>query len=103
MLYAEYYALKKNTFRLFNEDKSAWLKSMAPLRHIRNLVENSDDELSRPDFIHDILKEVESIIDENIMSLSKSKFNTNQFIEEKEKASHPELWRQLYHYETTTS
>lgn len=99
MLYAEYYALKKNTVRLFNDDKSAWLKAMAPLRHIRNLVENSDDELSRPDFIHDILKEVETIIDENIMSLSKSKFNTNQFIEEKEKASHPEVWRQLYHYE----
>ena len=99
MLYAEYYALKKNTAQLFIEDKSTWLKAMAPLRHIRNLVENSDDELSRPDFIHDILKEVETIIDGNIQTLMKSRFNTNQFIEEKEKASHPDIWEQLYHYE----
>lgn len=99
MLYAEYYALKKNTFRMFNDDKNAWLKAMAPLRHIRNLVENSDDELSRPNFIHDILKEVEAIIDGNILSLQKSKFSTNQFTEEKEKASHPDVWEKLYHYE----
>lgn len=99
MLYAEYYALKKNTAQLFIEDKGAWFKAMAPLRHIRNLVENSDDELSRPDFIHDILKEVESIIEGNILSLTKSRFSTNQFIEEKEKASHPDIWEQLYHYE----
>ncbi len=99
MLYAEYYALKRNTPQLFSEDKNMWLKAMAPLRHIRNLVENSDDELSRPDFIHEILKEVETIIDGKILFLSKSKFNTKQFIEEKEKASHPELWKQLYHYE----
>lgn len=99
MMYAEYYALKRYGGGESEVDMDSWLTTMTPMRHVRNLVENSDDELARPDFLYEILKEVENVIDGNILELEKSRFNTSQFIEEKSKAANPELWKQLFHYE----
>ena len=99
MLYAQYYALKKHSVSEFLSDRKEWAKSLNALRHIRNLVESSDDELSRPNFISAMLSEVETILNGDILTMEKSAFNTNQFNEEKGKASNPERWGELYYFE----
>ena len=98
MFYAQYYALSK----LSDADLTVPFKhqeTVKRLRHIRNLVENSDDELSRPDNIAEMLTDVETILDGNIITLTKSKFNANQRQEELAKADTPDRWATLYRFE----
>lgn len=101
MLYAQYLLLKKYPYKvgMSEEEETVWAGHYNTLRHIRNLVETSDNELSRPDFIGDMLKEVETIINGDILTITSSRFNTTQFLEEKKKASRPDRWEQLYSYE----
>lgn len=99
MFYAQYYALRKHAYPDLFEDSKKWDDLVKNLRHIRNLVENSDDELSRPDYIAEMLSEVETILDGGIMSLTKSRFNTNQFQEELAKSKEETRWANLYKYE----
>lgn len=99
MFYSQYYLLKKHPVAELIADKEAWSRNMNNLRHVRNLVESSDDELSRPNFICTMLSEVETILDGNISSLDKSAFNTIQFHEEKSKDANPSRWSELYFYE----
>ena len=98
MFYAQYYALSKlsdaELARPFKHEET-----VSRLRHIRNLVENSDDELSRPDNIAEMLTSVESILDGDIASLTSSKFNANQRQEELAKANSPDRWAALYRFE----
>lgn len=101
MLYAQYYALKKHPlYSLDDEEIRNWKSSLNCLRHIRNLIENSDDEL-RPDFFPDLMVETEKIINGDILSLKSesSRFNKIQFSEELKKAQNPTQWEQLYEYE----
>ena len=98
MFYAQYYALSK----LSDAELAIPFKheeTVRRLRHIRNLVENSDDELSRPDNIAEMLTSVESILDGDIASLTSSKFNANQRQEELAKANTPDRWAALYRFE----
>ena len=100
MLYAMYLTLKQHPLTSLDEEVLAtWRKDIDALRHIRNLVENSDDELSRPDFIAIIMTEVKDILSGKIASLTSSKFNSTQFEEEKAKAARPDRWKNLYYYE----
>ena len=100
MFYAQYYALSKHSYEEIISDPEKGIPVLRALRHIRNLVENSDDELARPDNIAAMLTEVETILDGAIGSLAKSKFNTNQFEEEKSKEENLSRWASLYHYES---
>ena len=98
MFYAQYYALSK----LSDDELVMPFKNeeiVKRLRHIRNLVENSDDELSRPDNIAEMLSDIEAILDGDISSLSKSKFNANQRQEEMAKANTPDRWAILHRFE----
>ena len=99
MFYAQYYALSKHTYEEIIDPEKG-IPVLRALRHIRNLVENSDDELARPDNIAALLTEVETILDGAIGSMAKSKFNTNQFEEEKSKEANLTRWESLYHYES---
>ena len=98
MFYAQYYALSKlsdaDLARPFKHEET-----VSRLRHIRNLIENSDDELSRPDNIAEMLADVETILDGDISTLTKSKFNANQRQEELAKAKTPDRWAALYRFE----
>ena len=101
MLYACYLAFKRTPL-LSAENPEAvngWREALNPLRHIRNLVDNSVDELSRPEYIHELMSETELIIDGRISGIAKTRFNTTQMSEEKQKEKHPELWKELYRYE----
>jgi hypothetical protein len=100
MLYAMYLTLKQHPLKSLDEDVIAtWRQEIDALRHIRNLIENSDDELSRPDFIALVMKDVEKILSGNIGTLATSKFNSTQFEEEKSKAACHDRWKALFYYE----
>ena len=100
MLYAMYLTLKMHPLNSMNEqDIATWRKDIDLLRHIRNLIENSDDELSRPDFIASVMTDVKTILEGNIGTIGSSKFNSNQIEEEKGKAASPDRWKALYYYE----
>lgn len=90
-LYAVYAAIKAEKNGMTN-----WLLN---LRHIRNLIEFSDDELGHTERIPDMLSEIDHIIMGNILSISSSKFNTTQFEEEVEKEKNISKWQQLFTYE----
>ena len=64
MLYAYYLAFKEHPLSsiIDTEKVESWRKQMNPLRHIRNLVDNSNDELSRPNYISDLMDDVQHII-----------------------------------------
>lgn len=105
MLYVYYYILANNQIEdLIKYDKeSNDIKInediMTRLRHIRNLIENSENEIPRPDKIAEMLGELETILNGEIKSVSKSSFNTYQFDEEKAKDLMPTRWASIYYYE----
>ena len=99
MLYAYYLAIKQHSIPTHEDEVIQWLLSMNSLRHIRNLVENSTNELARPKYIHDIMSDVEIIINGEITSITTTRFNTTQMKEEQSKARRPDLWCELYRYE----
>lgn len=105
MLYVQYYLLSENRIdNLIKIDEQAGTTEinedmMKRLRHIRNLLENSENEIPRPDNIANMLTELEKILDGNIQSLTKSSFNTYQFEEEKAKDLRPDRWESLFKYE----
>ncbi|MBQ5994139.1 MAG: DUF262 domain-containing protein [Bacteroidales bacterium] len=90
-LYAVYTAIKA--------EKNGVTNWQLNLRHIRNLIEFSDDELGHTERIPDMLSEIDDIIRGNITSISSSKFNTTQFEEEVEKDKNVSEWQQLFAYE----
>lgn len=71
------------------------------LRHIRNLIEFSDDEIAHTERISGMLSNIDKIIVGSIKSISSSdnKFNTTQFEEEIEKDDHVSEWQKLFAYE----
>lgn len=91
-LYAVYAAIKRH------RDGVEWLNNF---RHIRNLIEFSDDELGHAERLSRMLQEIELILDGCIDKIEPkdSKFNTNQFIEELEKAKHQDVWKLFFEYE----
>lgn len=100
MLYAMFCVLGKYPLTDCEEKTiDDWRHNVDSLRHIRNLIENSDDELSRPDYISNILKEVELIISGRISEVSRSSFNKVQFLEEQNKELNKERWKSLFAYE----
>ena len=99
LIYAQYSSLKKFGNDTFIEDPNSCVSALRALRHIRNLVENSDDELARPDYIAAMLSEVDTILDGGLASMEKSQFNTYQFQEETGKEQEQSLWEQLFDFE----
>lgn len=92
-LYAVYVAYK--TYKE-SQDDNKWRDN---LRHIRNLIEFSDDELGHPERIPSMLTEIEMIMNGKIRTITKSQFNSIQFNEEIEKENESNFWGQLYEYE----
>lgn len=92
-LYALYQAIKAEQNGVTN-----WLLN---LRHIRNLIEFSDDELSHTERISGMLSNIDKIIVGNIQSISTNdnEFNTTQFDEELEKDKNVVEWQKLFAYE----
>lgn len=92
-LYAIYQAIKAEQNGLTN-----WLLN---LRHIRNLIEFSDDELGHAERISGMLSNIDKIIVGNIQSIStiENKFNTTQFEEEIEKDKNVVAWQKLFTFE----
>ena len=88
MLYAMYYCAKYQP--------ANWELNM---RHVRNLIENSDDEITRPKAICPILKDIERILNNDILAMESTTLNSTQFSEEQFKAKSPERWKELYKYE----
>ena len=95
MFYALYYGYK-NYELVALETSVDWKYN---LRHVRNLVERSDNELPRESAMAPLMEEVELILDGKILQYSKSRFNTTQFEEEQMKARHPEIWPYFFKYE----
>ena len=101
MLYAQYYAFKKYPLPFLGKDSIAlWQTQVNPIRHLRNLLETSTNEL-RPENIAELLDETEIILSGNISSIqtSKKSFNSTQLLEEQNKALVPERWESLYVFE----
>lgn len=103
MLYVQYYILRYKEpsliLRKEGEEMIPDKEVLKNLRHIRNLIENSENEIPRPEYIAEMLTELEQILDGNIQTISDSKFNTLQF--EEEKIKEPDLinWEPLFYYE----
>lgn len=91
-LYAVYQAIKA---------KQQGLSWQSNLRHVRNLIEFSDDELSHAERVPAMLTEIDAIMRGRISTIAAkdSKFNTTQFAEELEKENHATEWQQLFDYE----
>ena len=68
------------------------------LRHLRNILANSDDEI-RKENMPKLIEEVELILNGQIKKDDKVVFNSTQWNEEAEKHTHIDLWRQLWKYE----
>ena len=68
-------------------------------RHVRNLIEFSDDELGHAERLPEMFSEIDLIMDGKLAVISDSKFNTIQFEEELEKEQNQTQWKQLFGYE----
>ena len=91
-LYALYVAIKNH------KQKLDWFDNF---RHVRNLIEFSDDELGHSDRLHNIFIEIENIIAGRIAEINSkdSKFNTTQYSEELVKNKNIDVWKDLFEYE----
>ena len=91
-LYALYVAIKNH------KQKLDWFDNF---RHVRNLIEFSDDELGHSDRLHNIFIEIENIIAGRIAEINSkdSKFNTTQYSEELVKNKNIDVWKGLFEYE----
>ncbi|MGL5981034.1 MAG: GmrSD restriction endonuclease domain-containing protein [Phocaeicola sp.] len=98
-LYAIYKAIHAEKKAVDNQKNiDGWQSNF---RHIRNLIEFSDDEIGHADRLHDMFSEIDQIIDGGITSIAAkdSKFNTIQFEEELEKARNKNAWKSFWRYE----
>ena len=70
-------------------------------RHVRNLIEFSDDELGHAERLPGMLSEIELIMDGKLTTIlaKESKFNTIQFEEELEKEQNQIQWKELLSFE----
>lgn len=92
-LYAVYQAIKT--------ERGGAVDWLINFRHIRNLIEFSDYELSHTERIPGMLSNIDKIIEGNIQSIlpNDNKFNTTQFEEEIEKDKNVVEWEKLFTYE----
>ena len=93
IVYAQYLA-----FKLLSENKTDIEQIRINMRHLRNLVENSNDEI-RAANMHFLLKGVELVIKGKMDRNDTYKFNKNQWHEECEKHEHIDNWKKLWKYE----
>ena len=93
LLMGEYFAL-----RLVMQDAASLETAKLRLRHLRNLIENSANEL-RPVNMGKLLQEVEEVMVGKLSEKESVAFNTNQWKEECEKERHVEIWQTLFDYE----
>ncbi len=93
LLMGEYFAL-----RLVMQDAASLETAKLRLRHLRNLIENSDNEL-RPVNMGGLLQEVEQVMAGQLSEKESVSFNTNQWKEECEKECHKAIWKTLFNYE----
>jgi hypothetical protein len=92
-LYAVYQAIKA--------EKNCTTNWLVNFRHIRNLIEFSDDEIGHTERIPGMLSNIDKIIvgDIQLISTNDNEFNTTQFEEEIEKDKNVVAWQQLFTYE----
>lgn len=92
-LYAVYKAIEANHKGVVN-----WQLNF---RHIRNLIEFSDDELGHSDRITGMLSNIDTIMKGQIQSIQNKDnfFNTTQFEEEIEKDKYITEWQNLFSFE----
>lgn len=88
-----YYALKS-----IKKDDNKLYEVRLGLRHLRNIIENSDNEI-RDDKMPNLVIEVEEIMTGKMIRKPKAYFNTNQWNEECEKDAHRKKWEELWNYE----
>jgi hypothetical protein len=94
-LLGSYFALKQ-----INQDANCLERVQINIRHLRNIIENSDNEI-RENKMPLLIKEVEDILFGRLTKKAKEDiaFNTNQWLEECDKESNIELWKDLWKYE----
>lgn len=68
------------------------------LRHLRNIIENSDNEI-RDENMPKLVNEVKEIVTSKMVPKTQVTFNTNQWNEECEKDKHQLEWQNLWDYE----
>lgn len=86
-------------FKWLESDRSE--DSLRAVRHLRNLVENSPDEI-REDRMYKLLKDTDSLFDGSFITKQNPLgFNVTQWHEELSKAAEPEKWKALYGYENS--
>ena len=68
------------------------------MRHLRNIIENSDNEI-RDDKMPSLIKDVDIIISGCLDKKYQTAFNKNQWEEECEKESHIDEWKKLWPFE----
>ena len=90
IVYGQYLAFK----RLY-ENKTDIENTRLNMRHLRNIIENSNDEI-RASNMHSLLKGVEIVIKGEMDRNVTYKFNKNQWCEECEKQEHIEYWKRLW-------
>lgn len=88
-----FYALRQ-----IKEDNNKLNDVRLGLRHLRNLIENSDDEI-RDEKMPRLVIEVEEIMAGKLRLKQNVAFNTNQWDEEREKEAHRKEWVELWNYE----
>ena len=92
-LYGSFLALK-----LLKNSASKEERLRLNIRHLRNIIENSDNEI-RDDNMPKLIVEVEEIMTSHLDNKSAIYFNTNQWLEEYEKEEHIDEWKKLWKYE----
>jgi len=93
MLLGQYWAFKNIKESVYDE-----IRAQLNFRHLRNIIENSDDEI-RKEKMPSLLSEVESIMNCKLAVDAKVEFNTNQWKEECEKENHLDEWKRIWEYE----
>lgn len=93
LLMGEYLGLKH-----LKENTDTLQEVRRNMRHLRNLIENSDNEI-RNNLMPSLLKETEEVMLGLLSARDHVTFNTNQWNEECEKEGHIPEWEQLYQYE----
>lgn len=92
-LIGSYYGLRQ-----IKQDVNSLERIQLNIRHLRNIIENSDNEI-RENKMPLLVKEVEDILSGGLKVKDDIAFNTNQWLEECDKESNSELWKELWKYE----
>ena len=87
-------------FTQLRDDKCTLERVQFNIRHLRNIIENSDNEI-RKDKMPLLINEVKDIMSSNIAKKDKGQvaFNTNIWEEEIEKENNIEVWKLLWNFE----